>query len=508
MGLQRWPIKDYRGGLNTADGPFNLENNEAQDLLNVSLTEKGAIKQRDGWTILSQVAEAQVINHLRPWYPSPGTRHLLASVDGDIVKLDTAGVRTLVFNGTAGTIWAMEQNTDVGGTRFLWAMNGTDTPKMIATDGVTVGNWVATTGGVPNGTMLRVWKNRFWVAGVAAQPQRLYYSGDSGSSPPFVDPRVWPATNFIDIKSTEDDLDPITWIEILGDHLIVFKRQSIWAVTNPITADNFRIGPVGVEARFQSCELEGRMYFVNRGGLYSTRGLPGDIQYESHNLENLFTGNQIDDATFDRARIASTPDRHILISCGMSSDNGENNTLFEYLPFVRTDREGGSRGAWLKHNIRASAIATFRTASSDDIVFGDVGTNRVAKLFNGNNDNGVAIAAHWHSSWREIQPEEPYERLRRINVLMQGDLVLDVYRDFEAAPAFSQSLIAEEPADPLWDGGVWDGGVWTPEPAVVLNRARPETRGRYHSIKFRNSQLDKSFTVYSAEMALRGGKEH
>ena len=68
----------------------------------------------------------------------------------------------------------------------------------------------------------------------------------------------------------------------------------------------------------------------------------------------------------------------------------------------------------------------------------------------------------------------------------------------------------EVPSDPLWDGGVWDdGGVWNDSLGqATFERARPESRGRYHSIRFENSEATTVFTIYSIEFAIRGGKEH
>jgi len=96
-----------------------------------------------------------------------------------------------------------------------------------------------------------------------------------------------------------------------------------------------------------------------------------------------------------------------------------------------------------------------------------------------------------------------------LNVECSGDFIVHVYKDLNTlSPAFSRSITSTTDDDPLWDGGIWDGGVWDSAFGTSLRRLRPETRGRYHAVKFTNDQPGKTFTIYATEFALRGGKEH
>lgn len=502
MGLQRFPVSDFRGGLNTKDGPFGLESNEAQSLLNVTLTRRGVLAQRSGKTRFDFSGISDEAQHLRPWYFG-STRLLMASTNGDIRSVDTGGEDTLRFDGTAGTIWHFEQATDSTGADRLWALNGSNTPKKW--DGATalVSDWA---NNPPNGTMMRLWKNRMCISGVAATPQRLFFS-DIGNPE---SPAATYGTNWVDIKSTDDDLDPITWIETLGNDLVVFKKQSVWVVYDSNTFQNRRLGGPGCEGRFMTCVSDGRVYFFNRAGVWSTNGIQPP-RMETAKIENFISDN-LNYTHIAKVRLCASRDRRIFVAMPFTTST-VNDRLFELLPgeeFVSEDGTTDVReGAWTVHSYPVGALCTFRPSTQDVLVAAHSGQSRLHILFQGSDDDGDPIQSHWQGSWRPLISEEPYERIRRVNIEMAGRLQLKVYKDFEDNPAFQKVMDASSAlTDPLWDGGVWDGGIWSLASEVQLVRARPETRGRYHSIRVENNEIDKSFTIYAIELALRGGKEH
>jgi len=169
MGLQRFPLSGFAGGLNLRDAPQSLEPNEAQDLLNVTLADViGALKQRDGKTRFDTGLAGRADN-LRTWYPSAGIKFLMASINGDIYTIDPLGNATLKFAGSDGTIWYFEQGTNVANQPIMWCMNGVDPPKKMDAGGVLV-DW---TNSPPNGTLMKLWRNRMAISGVAGSPQRV-----------------------------------------------------------------------------------------------------------------------------------------------------------------------------------------------------------------------------------------------------------------------------------------------------------------------------------------------
>jgi hypothetical protein len=382
----------------------------------------------------------------------------------------------------------------------MWMMNGTDTPQKW--DGAAAGTsaWAGTP---PAGSMCRVWKNRMCVAGVTLTPQRLFFS-DIGNPE---SPATAYGTNWVDIKGSEDDLDPITWLEVLGDNLFVFKRRSVWRVINPTTFDNDRVANVGCEDRFMSMELMGRLYWLNREGVYSLASR-GGLAYESMNLQPYFQ-QTVNTAAFSRARMGVSRDRRLFVAVPTGSST-TNSRLLEGIPELQATRKDGTkRTPWIIHDLPVSSMAVFRIGSLDEIVAGDASAAKVHRLFTGLSDDGVAITSDYFSSWKGLITEEPFERIRRVNIEHDGKFVLELYQDLNSnVVKFSEVMEAPVDPDPLWDGGQWDGGQWDPISSTILERVRPERRGRYHALRFRNNELNKTWTIYGGEMALRGGKEH
>jgi hypothetical protein len=385
-------------------------------------------------------------------------------------------------------------------------MNGVDPPKKIQSNG-TVANWA---NAPPNGTMMRMWRNKMVVAGVAAHPQRLYYANEG-------DPETPAATygetatggNWIDVRTSDDDLDPITWIEILGDVLIVFKKRSTYAIYDPVEFGYRRIGRPGCEGRFQSAVVAGNCYFFARDGVYSTNAIT--VEYVSLTISNWFKNN-LNFGALTGVRMASSRDRRVFVAVPVGTTY--NNRLLELNTDLRARIRPQGRpiitsGPWVLHDFCVASMASFRAGNLDEGYAGASDTNRIHVMFKGTNDDGVAIKSYWLTGWRGLITEEPFERIRRVNVEFGGRVKIDLYSDLDTdVSRFSGVLNGPVPTDPYWDGGVWDGGTWDPVHATVLDRLRPEVRARYHALKFSNDVLDQNFQIYTVELALRGGKEH
>jgi hypothetical protein len=125
----------------------------------------------------------------------------------------------------------------------------------------------------------------------------------------------------------------------------------------------------------------------------------------------------------------------------------------------------------------------------------------VWRLFNGTTDAGTLIEAHWKSAWFPLQEGESRERIRRMDIQLQGDAILSVFTDFEQLPRF------QGPVPKLGELKEFD------EPsgeglAYRFVRVRPETYGRYHQVELKSNSSGVPFQVNSMEIVYRGGKQH
>lgn len=507
MGLQRFPLSGFSGGWNLRDAPQALQPNEAQDLLNVTLADViGALQQRAGKTRFDNTTPLTArVDNFQVWYPdtSGSLKYIFASVDGDIYRINASGVPSLLYNGTSGTIWDFEQATDVANNLYMWCMNGTDPPQKIDTAGA-ISAWG---GSPPNGTILKLWRNRMAVSGVAANPQRVFFSDIGNPEAPVGDY----STNWVDIKGTEEDLVPITALESFSDDLYTFKVKSIWAITNGNSPwDNQRIATgLGTEGRFQTAILQSKMYFFNRQGVWS---LTSDLRVteESDPIKPLWS-TRVNPTALTKARLIASPKNRIL--CALPLDNNaQNSHVLEFVPNLNFRKIGLRRSLTMPsiclHDYPVSAFCIFRPGAEDLLYGAESTSTKIHELFRGTSDDGVAINAYWLTGWRAIINEEPFERIRRVNLQMSGEVDVSVYRDYNEVAVHVQRLSTAADADPLWNGGIWDGGTWDPASGVALKTSRPDSRGRYHALRFGNSTKDTTFTIYAAELAIRGGKEH
>ena len=502
--LESFVYSDFSGGLNTNDGPFELDDNEAQDLLNVSLTQRGALEKRAGKTRFdtSGMPGGVVVGaeHLRSWYPG-ASKFLMASIDGKLYSFDAAGACTLRVTGTSPAVWSMEQMQNAAGAEMLWAVNGVDQPRKI-TPGFVVANWGAGSPAITS-SIIRVWKNRMVVSagayGVAPLTMRVDFSKIG-------DPETFGANDFQIIKGSEEDVEPITWLEVLGDNLIVFKKNSVWSIyAEPPNIALKRLGEPGCQDRFQTCVVGDRVYWWSRNGVWSTDGVEAPV-YESKAIENFILENH-NFALASKVRLCSSRDRRVFVALAIDSSSIGNNQMLELVTDLQDDSGNSVQGPWLRHDLPAASMCSFRPVETDVLMAGAADAAKVHTLFSGASDDGVAIRSFWWSSWQALYGEEPIERLRRLNFQMDGMARVDVYRDFEDIPAFTATLTRPGAGgDTLWDGGLWDGGLWTSSVGQAgFLRARPETRGRYHSVKVSNDDLVIGMKILSIEMMVRGG---
>lgn len=435
-------------------------------------------------------AEAE---HARNWY-SGTKRRLMLSIDGDVKHL-TEGTITELFNGTAGTVWSFEQmEYNSGGYKdSIWMLNGTDACKKW--DGTTFANWG---GKPPKGTMNRVWKNRMIIAGHASYPQRLFYSEIANPELPEDETNGGYGNNWTDIRTSEDDLDPITWLEILDDVLLVFTRRSTYAIYESTEFAFQRIANVGCEGRFQSCVVDNRCYFLNRSGIYSVTA-QGELRYESANIEPIFKGTgpegfeAVDLGKIAKsARMCALPNGRVYVALTPKGSEA-NKWLFEAYPRLRGAVDDDTpRTPWVNHTFSKRLIkclCTYRSKDEevDKVVASltDFESNNpeLVYLFESTRDGLEPIDWLWRGGFRGMITEEPFERVRRLNLLIKGvlkaKLLGGTVEDEYEFSASEEELVEQE-----------------------IN-----SRGQYHALELSGESQTQTF-VYRGEFALRGGKEH
>lgn len=379
MTLQKVPVNNFKGGLNTRDGPFDLMPNESPDLLNVTISSLvGQLQTRKGKEVYGENIPANV-DYAKQCVI--GTkRFLMLSVNGNVYSVDSTGAVVKRHAGTAGTIWDFEVFPDAAEKLWVWMVNGTDAPQKWNMESAETVAWVLTKKGLVNakgeteetefhetvhsGAVLQAWQGRLCISYVKEKEARLYFSE-------FFDPEAVNHTyGFVDIFDQEEDRDQIVDIAVLGARLFVFKKRSVHLIASPATFANRRIGSPGAWDRFQVEEMEDKLYFFNPQGLWSTAGVA--IAMESGSINNWFPKN-LAQTHLSQARLITTRDtypRLLLAVC--TGSHTENDTLIEMVPHINFRRIGGRRylllPAFMLHTISATALTTWNPTGHEELI--------------------------------------------------------------------------------------------------------------------------------------------
>jgi hypothetical protein len=254
--MDAFQIISFHGGMNRKVNPLLLKAEEARIAKNVDIDEIGSLKKCKGYSAYGNVPNSNEVKSLYSFYKitSSGTeRYFLRESGGYLYKYDpsTSQWTSIASELTSGAVWETYLNTAV---RF----NGVDNPKKF--DGSSFSDLG---GSPPNGSIVRLYKNRLYVAGVSPNFSTVYYSKVG-----LID--NWPAFNNFDVNA--NDGDKIMWMEPVFDSLLIFKENSIWEfkvdrLNNPSTLRYITLD-IGTTSGKSVVNINGIVYFFNRKGVF------------------------------------------------------------------------------------------------------------------------------------------------------------------------------------------------------------------------------------------------
>ena len=251
---------DMGGGLNVRVSPPEMKVNQSMVCKNVIYNAaSGALRPRDG-----------TIKLIDAVFPLPA----LEDIWGIFQAPFSNGRATLV--GTSLKVWAFESPnwTDITGTavrtapvskKINWAFY---TDLAIGVDGTNAPFKVSNTltasplGPVaPVCKFVTVWNDYVVMAGDGTN--KVYYSDKQ-------DPTSWPVENYL-VAGGDTDGDPITGIAVAYGSLIIFKRNSIYAVSGTTSSD-FSLSQIGRSVGLVSdgahCNADNDVWFLGPSGMW------------------------------------------------------------------------------------------------------------------------------------------------------------------------------------------------------------------------------------------------
>lgn len=522
------PLSNFQGGLNLAAGaedPDVVDAGQAIDLLNVTFTSLGALRQRSGYAQFTPALLTNQPDSLQEVYTSSGVKRLVVGNGNKLNALNTAGVSVANATPTAHPHYFARYAAP--NEEALFISNGTDNVRKYVpgTDTFSAPSYSAPawSGGVKPKFVVS-FAQRLWGLNWAGFPSRV-----AASDP--ADPLTWPDDNFED--ADPGDGEPIMGAAMWGERLYVFKRSRFFVFPHPsVDSDgnadfsNFYVvnTGVGLAASNGIAAAPEGLYFLDRKGVYVTTGqAPKQV---SKNLDPFFTGtpsqyfqsSPVNAGAIEGAAMRWYNNRVYL---AISTQSSVNDRMLVFDPRY---------GWWSLWDIAASSLAVFSPSNADELMFGyAAGSNFVGRyndqfVFTLDGGDGTStgsrITARWRSGWFSYYyryrgrwaPDDAIHRLREAKAVGEGTVRVEVSKDFQNVfrPAVTKTFGL--------GGGAGLGEVWSSDPADVwstdptdiwggasgaLNTTKHAlvrgigSRGSVFSIRLSNDMVGEPFAVHN-----------
>lgn len=197
-----------------------LDEPYSPDCLNVYTDEQGDIVKRRGSVLYNDTAlpDGQRIRKIYKYTTTTNKDYIIVNSSWSVYASPLNGLFTAITTFTFNSLYTDDYTTAKG---YLYRDNGYNNSGKW--DGATYTEITAEIStGMVSGKYIEYWHNRLWKAGVAAYPNRLFYSNTN-------DLENFASANYKPIN--ENDGDYITAIKVInGDRLIVTKNYSTYEI--------------------------------------------------------------------------------------------------------------------------------------------------------------------------------------------------------------------------------------------------------------------------------------
>jgi hypothetical protein len=490
-------VDDFTGGLNLDSNSFRVNPNQTGDLLNVDLNPKGGVSSRWGFTRMHTTA----IGGLTAGNFYPDGLYNWAGASKRIMLAANQGV--YYSSGGDFTSLSLTTNNEFGASFSNWDREDDSVLYIARGAGYLTSKWDATTttsltasGGAagvtewqedltsPSGTHcpkaehIATHADRLWVAGTTEgssdYPNRVRFS-----HPLF--PESWRSSDFIDIVGGGSK---ITAIVPFGGHLVVFKKNSMWAIYG-YSEDTFQVvelsNRIGAMTPRAVAVGDRNMYFFsNPDGLFAYTGNSiGDL---FENLRPLEIGSEINESAVTAVTVGWC-NRRVYLSLPSGNDTVDVSTFDDssltydfttrkYDGQIRATRptinfvydEDVGKGAWTAYK----SADNFGLLTPIDFADGNGSTKHIAihpyqpyvltldVRDNGNQDNitgtNVAFESYYVTSWQDARNVSAKKFWRRPEFVLRQEtngtsIDVDVYHDWNHGDVYKSFTVSQTGVD-------------------------------------------------------------
>jgi hypothetical protein len=309
---------------------------------------------------------------------------------------------------------------------------------------------------------------RLWAAHMLGEPFTIRWSAGA----PYH--RVWTSLAYEYLM--EDDNSPITGIHPLGEHMVVFKRDSVWIMVptgeNPSTGVESYIpkrvvAGVGCVANGSIKQIRGRLIFLSEEGVYAFDGTPAITKVTERGVggpDRLH--DTIAAISKTKRRFASAAHwrsrRCYLLSFATTGTVNNKTIVWEY----DSDRW------WVWDSIEAQHWLEDEGASDEErLYFGD-STGRIFRMGYGRADNGVAIDSHVETQRVGYDDENTYRLRSVVTKTTNNTREISIEATANDGTAETETIDTTDPTETDWDELNW------PNPATSDSDNWPAERRR------------------------------
>lgn len=306
--------------------------------------------------------------------------------------------------------------------------DGTDTPFEVV-----IPPEENTTGG-PIGSIIEVYKDSLFMAGISGNPSRLYYSRGGDLINNFSSDENG-SGGFIDVN--KDDGQSITGLKVFKDNVLIFKEDSIYqfSFTSAGLPQINQVNPsVGCIAPRSIVAVENDIFFLSRRGLFTIgneAGFAFDVLRTNELSAKVRSVMQsIDPAYVQNAAAIYTTDsdKNLYILSYTPSGSTTNTSAIVY------DRERLGFYKWT--NIKANCWTKFvGTDGVAHYLYGDDSSGYVKDILMGTDDFGTAINGYFYLRGDAFAPKshiDRYKTLKDVDLVLRtpvGTITLTIVKD-------------------------------------------------------------------------------
>jgi hypothetical protein len=500
-------VPSFGGGLVLTAQPDVLDPSQALDLLNVVFSERGAVRQRDGYAKLTSTALTNQPDSISPYITSGGTKRLVVG-NGNRLDVFTSFPGATAANSTAPTAHPhfFARFGSPTGER-LYISNGTDQVRKL--DATTFSTPAGLSG--ETGKFVAVWQNRLVTACESGTT-----AGNNPSSVRFSDPAD--PENFT--ANVYEDLHPgdgeaIQGMVVWRDQLIVFK-QTWFAVFYGIGTDDageadpaWRSVEAGVGLAASKAVVSARdgVYFLDRKGVYKTTG--SEPQQMSQALDPFFLGNPsiyFRSNTLNKSQISLSAmgfhEERIYLAVPTGTATA-NDRMLVFDPRY---------GWWSLYDLPVADMCVFRPSNDEELVFAVSDTTvgkhvgRHSPSYTADNmatdaTGGTAITSRWRSGWQDFG-DTATKTVRETKLWGEGVVGVQLSVDFRDVGSVTTADFGSSDTA-AWSDASWSDALWHFSGQIAPYLVRQARRGTTFSMSFSNATLNQSWAIHRAANHLR-----